>query len=321
MAAILVTEFLDPAGLEILSQAGEVHYDPDLWRDAAALRARVQEADALVVRNQTRVTRALLEETPIRVVGRLGVGLDNVDVRAAEALNVTVVVARGANATAVAEYVLAACFHFSRRLAWVGETTQAGQWDRTLGGTELQGKWLGIVGLGDIGQRLALRARALGMRVAAHDPAVLTTHWAVLDCDVALMPLDELLASADFVSLHVPLTPETRHLLNRDRLRLMKPTAYLINTARGGIVDEAALAQALRENRIAGCALDVREEEPPASPDPLASDERVLLTPHIAGLTAEARQRTSLLVAEDVVRVLTGQEPRAAVVKAKEGRV
>ncbi len=319
MATILVTEFLDSLGLDLLKEAGDVHYDPELWRDPAELKTRAQDAEALVVRNQTQVTRALLEDTPIRVIGRLGVGLDNIDVDAAEALGKVVVVGRGANATAVAEYVLAACLHFSRQLAAVSGTTKGGRWDRTLGGWELAGKTLGIVGLGDIGQRVALRAMAFGMRVAACDPEVLGTHWLVMEGRVTLRPLEELLAAADVVTLHVPLTSRTHHLLNAHRLKLMKPTAYLINTARGGIVDEEALWRVLQEERLAGAALDVREQEPPREPDALAGDDRVLLTPHIAGLTAEARQRTSRLVAEDVVRVLNGQAPRARV--AGRGRL
>jgi len=313
VAEILVTEFIDPLGLEILEQAGTVRYDPHIWKDAAALRARVRESDALVVRNQTAVTYDLLAESPIRVIGRLGVGLDNIDVRGARTLGIPVVVARGANAIAVAEYVLAACFHFSRQLADVSQDTREGHWNRTLGGIELYGKTLGIVGLGDIGQRLALRARSLGMRVIASDPAQLWTHWAAMDVNVELRSMDDLLASSDFVTLHTPLTAETRHLINAERLRLMKPTAYLINTARGGIVDETALWQAIQSGVIAGAALDVREKEPPTHPDPFTDHPRVLLTPHISGLTAEAQRRTARMVAEDVVRVLRGQEPQAAV--------
>lgn len=313
MAEILVTEFIDPIGLEILEGAGTVRYDPHIWKDAAALRARVRESDALVVRNQTAVTYDLLAGSPVRVVGRLGVGLDNIDIGGARALGIPVVVARGANAIAVAEYVLAACFHFSRQLADVSQDTREGHWNRTLGGFELYGKTLGIVGLGDIGQRLALRARALGMRVVASDPAQLWTHWAAMDANVELRSMDDLLASSDFVTLHTPLTAQTHHLMNADRLRRMKPTAYLINTARGGIVDEKALWEAIQTGIIAGAALDVREQEPPVQPDLLTDHPRVLLTPHISGLTAEAQKRTARMVAEDVVRVLRGQEPQAAV--------
>jgi len=313
VATILVTEFIDPVGLEILEAAGTVWYDPHLWKAPDALRSRVLEAEALVVRNHTVVTPALLAGSPVRVVGRLGVGLDNIDVGGVQALGIPVVVARGANAIAVAEYVLAACFHFSRQLADVSQDTRSGQWNRTLGGFELYGKTLGIVGLGDIGQRLALRARALGMRVVASDPAQLWTHWAAMDANVELCSLDDLLATSDFVSLHTPLTSQTRHFINADRLRMMKPSAYLINTARGGIVDEKVLWEAIQTGVIAGAALDVREQEPPGHPDPLARHPRVLLTPHISGLTGEAQRRTARMVAEDVVRVLQGQPPQAAV--------
>jgi len=313
MPEIVITEFIDPVGLEILEKAGHVTYEPRLWTDPAALRLAVQEADALIVRNQTPVNRDLLARSPVRVIGRLGVGLDNIDVAAARDKHIPVVVARGANAVAVAEYVLAACFHFTRQLADVSRDTRSGHWNRALGGRELYGKTLGIVGLGDIGQRLATRADALGMRVVAADPVQLPTHWAVMDAGVELLDLDRLLSVSDFVSLHVPLTPDTRHLLNAARISRMKPTAVIINTARGGVVDESALGAALRAGIISGAAVDVRETEPPGDPDPLADLSNVLLTPHISGLTAEAHQRTARMVAEDVVRILRGEPPRAAI--------
>ncbi|MCL6564662.1 MAG: hydroxyacid dehydrogenase, partial [Firmicutes bacterium] len=257
---ILVSESMHPLGINRLQEIATVQYDPLLYRDRKALLERMADATALVVRNQTVVDGELLQRAPrLKVVGRLGVGVDNIDLKTAAARGVTVVTARGANAVAVAEYVFACLLHFSRALGTVDEAVRRGRWDRTLGGSELWGKTLGIVGLGDIGQRVALRARAFGMLVMAADPVASETHWAVMELGVKLTDLSTLLTSADFVSLHLPLIPETYHLVGKKELLLMKPTACLINAARGGIVDEAALAEALTQGRLRGAALDVRE--------------------------------------------------------------
>lgn len=316
MKRIVITEMMDRQGIARLEQAGEVIYDPGLWDQPDALISKMATADALIVRNQTRVTDELLADAKmLRVIGRLGVGLDNIDVAAAKRRHIEVVAALGANAIAVAEFVLAYCFSQSRQLMAVDQDVRQGHWNRKLGGFELYGKTLGIVGLGDIGQRLALRAKALGFRVLAHDPVRLPTHWTVMEGQVQLVDLETLLGESDFVSLHVPLGPETRHLIGRDALSQMKSSAYLINTARGGIVDEAALLKAVESHTIQGALLDVREVEPPSKNDPLLSEPRIVLTPHISGLTQEAGVRTALLVADDVIRVLSDQAPRASVVR------
>lgn len=315
MSIIVVSEVMDSAGLAILSTVGEVHYDKNLWRDPETLRKWAREADALVVRNQTQVTESLLRQAgcQLKVVGRLGVGLDNIDLVAARAQGIVVVSALGANAVAVAEYVFAAMLHFSRALPTVDQSVREGRWDRTLGGFELYGKTLGLVGLGDIGQRIAIRARAFGLHTIAYDPWRLPNHVAVMDMGVELVSLVDLFHSSDFISVHVPLTEKTRGLIGEMALRNMKPSAVLINTARGGIVDEEALSLAVRRGDIAGAALDVRPQEPPTPDDFLTQEPRILLTPHIAGLTAEASVRTAETVATDVVRVLNGQAPLAAV--------
>jgi len=305
VATVVVSEPMHPEGVARLREVAEVDYDPVLFRDRAALLERVATAVALVVRNQTVVDEALLQQAErLRVIGRLGVGLDNIDLKAAAARAIPVVTARGANAVAVAEYVFACLLHFTRDLAGVDETVRRGRWDRTLGGTELWGKVLGIVGLGDIGQRVALRARAFGMRVMAADPVATSTHWAVMEAGVELTDLPTLLARSDFLTLHLPLTPETQHVIGRKELLLMKPSAYLINSARGGIVDEQALADALTHGRLQGAALDVREHEPPGPDDPLARVPRLLLTSHIAGLSEEATLRVARAVADGVTKVL-----------------
>ncbi|MDA8193925.1 MAG: hydroxyacid dehydrogenase [Thermaerobacter sp.] len=310
----MVSEIMDRAGLDRLRQAAEVRYDPKAWESADILSEQIVAADALVVRNQTRVTASLIQRAAaLKVVGRLGVGLDNIDLDAVRARHIPLVVARGANATAVAEYVLTCLLHFTRDLTGVGETVRQGRWDRTLGGKELHGKVLGLLGLGDIAQRVAWRAKSFGMTILAYDPWQLPTQLAVADLGVTLTTLPQLLATADFVSVHLPLTETTRHLLNRQTLAQMKTGSYLINTARGGVIDETALLASIETEKIAGAALDVREMEPPSPSDPLCHHPRILLTPHIAGLSSEANVRTAEMVADDVLRVLRGQAPLASV--------
>lgn len=306
---IIITEFIWSGAVDLLRAEHAVHAADDLWRRGDELRGLLAGAAALIVRNQTRVDAALLDAGPrLKVVGRLGVGLDNIDLAAAKARGVQVVFGRSANAIAVAEYVFAALFAVARRIAEASASTRAGGWDRKgFTGGELYGKTLGIVGLGDIGSRLALRARAFGMRVVASDPVITPSAFVPAELGVALLELDALLAEADYVSLHLPLTPASAGLFHAERLARMKPGAWLINTARGGVIDEAALADALRSGRPAGAILDVRAQEPPPNDDPLAALPNAILTPHIAGLTDESQTLTARIVAEDVLRVLRGE--------------
>lgn len=309
--SIVITEWM-PVGVDRLDAFAPTTYAPDLWRDRARLLGRIGDCEALIVRNQTQVNRELLARAPkLKVVGRLGVGLDNLDLDALRERGVTVVTGGNANAIAVAEYVIAAMLLLARRLHAADRSTKGGTWDRAAFGSggELYGKTLGLIGLGDIGTRVARRADAFGMRIIAHDPLITPHHFAAAELGVMLMPLDDVLRESDFVSLHVPLLPTTARLLDAERLARMKPTAILINTSRGGIVDEVALVHALREGRLAGAALDVRAHEPPSEADPLAQFDNVLLTPHIAGLTAESQARVCATVTEDVLRVLRGEKP------------
>lgn len=311
---IVISEVMDAVGLERLSASEEVHYDPLLWQSTDKLARWITQADAIIVRNQTAVTAALLSEAKtLKVVGRLGVGLDNIDLTAARAKDIAVVTAQGANAVAVAEYVFACLLRFTRDLETVGSSVRQGAWDRGLGGTELFGKTLGLIGLGDIAQRIVLRAQTFGMRILAYDPWQLATRMVTMELGVSLVAWEELLQASDFISIHVPLTDQTRHLIDAEALAQMQPGAYLINTSRGGVVEEAALLDAIRQGTLAGAALDVRRQEPPPPDDDLRVTERILSTPHIAGLTKEAGRRTALMVAEDVLRILSGQLALGAV--------
>ncbi|MEX2536648.1 MAG: hydroxyacid dehydrogenase [Trueperaceae bacterium] len=311
---VVVSEFLHEAALQLLGAGGGLHYDPELYARPDELRAALQDAGALLVRNQTKVTRSLLEGTRVAAVGRVGVGLDNIELPAVQQAGVTVTWAPGTNATSVAEYVIGSMLSLARNFLVASPKLHAGEWDRQAAvGFELQGKTLGIVGLGDIGGRVARRAQVLGMRIVASDPLVGPNSSAVQEFGVELLTLEELLAASDVVSLHAPLLPSTRGMIGQRALASMKPVAYLINTARGGLVDESALAQALKAGQLAGAALDVRDPEPPGSNDPLAGLPNVLLTPHIAGVTEESTKRACLHVAEDVLRVLAGERPLSEV--------
>lgn len=297
-ARILISEFMDQPAVDRLARRFDVQYRPKLVDDAAALEAALPAADAWIVRNRTQVRGRLLEAAKqVRVVGRLGVGLDNIDVAACQARGIEVIPATGANAESVAEYVVCVAMVLLRGAYFSTRAVEAGTWPRqTLSqGREAAGKLMGIVGYGSIGRLTARKAEALGMRVMSYDPQV---------PDASTRELDLLLESADVVSLHVPLTAETRGLIGRERLARMKHDAVLVNTARGGIVDEAALAAMLREGRLGGAALDVFENEPLAAGSPLAGAPRLLLTPHVAGVTVESNERVSALIAERVADAL-----------------
>jgi (S)-sulfolactate dehydrogenase len=304
---ILISEFMDAPAVEMLRARFDVDYRPKLVDDAAALEAALDGARAWIVRNRTQVRgRALEAANALRVVGRLGVGLDNIDTVACESRGIEVIPATGANAESVAEYVVTAALMLLRGAYFSTKAVEAGTWPRqTMSqGREAAGKVLGLVGFGGIGRLTARKAAALGMRTLGYDPLLPPTHGAWKEFATERRDLDALLAESDVVSLHVPLSPQTRSLLDATRLGLMKRDAVLVNTARGGIVDEAALAAMLRGGRLGGAALDVFENEPLPAGSVLAGAPRLLLTPHVAGVTAESNERVSALIAERVAACL-----------------
>lgn len=308
MAQIVISEFIDDCALPLLQAQHQVVYDPQLVDKPALLIEQARGAQALIVRNRTQVRGALLEAlTQCQVVGRLGVGLDNIDTAGCAARGITVAPATGANAASVAEYVIGTAFVLLRGAYTSTSAVAQGQWPRAalLDGRELAGKTLGLIGFGDIGQRCARLAQALGMTVIAHDALMPPNTEVKLDDGlVPLLNLDALLAQADIISLHVPLNEQTRGLINPARIAAMKPGAILINTARGGVVDEVALAQALQSAHLGGAALDVFEQEPLPNSAHFVNCPNLILTPHIAGLTREANQRVSLMVAQKVLHRL-----------------
>ena len=310
MYRIVISESMDATAVAVLARDFDVDYRPALVDDAAGLVKALAGADAWIVRNRSQVRGdALAAAARLRVVGRLGVGLDNIDLDACAARGIEVIPATGANAESVAEYVMAVAMILLRGAAYLSTTAvAAGRWPRQMlsQGREVSGKTMGLVGFGSIGRVTAGKAVAMGMRVIGFDPEVPADAAAWRESRVEPRTLDELLESADVVSLHLPLVASTRGLMSGERLARMKFGAILVNTARGGIVDEAALARALREGRLAGAALDVFEEEPLAAGSLLAEAPNLILTPHIAGVTLEANERVSNLVAERVAACLLG---------------
>ncbi len=274
MARVVISEFMDAPAVEQLRARFDVDYRPKLVDDSAALEAALPDADAWIVRNRTQVRGRLLAAAGrVRVIGRLGAGLDNIDLDECSRRDVKVIPASGANAESVAEYVITAAMGGLRGVFFSTRAVEAGTWPRHMlsQGREAAGKVLGLIGLGNIGQLTARKAAALGMRVIAHDKHLAPDAPAWRDVEAPPRTLDELLAESDIVSLHVPLTPETRGLLDREHLSRMKRDAMLINTARGGLVDEAALAAMLRAGQLGGAALDVFEQEPLPAGSPLAA--------------------------------------------------
>ncbi|MEL7487798.1 MAG: hydroxyacid dehydrogenase, partial [Pseudomonadota bacterium] len=268
--------------------------------------AAVADARALIVRNRTQVRGALLEAAAkLEVVGRLGVGLDNIDLEACAARGISVAPARGANDLPVAEYVVTAALVLLRGAWGASGAVAAGDWPRNaLIGREASGKQLGLVGFGAIARETATRAAALGMTVVAYDPFLDANDaaWGA----VAPMTLDALVATSDIISLHTPLTDETRHLVNADLIAKAKTDAIIINAARGGVVDEAALADAVKRGALGGAALDVFEEEPltAAGGAKFHGLDNIILTPHIAGVTTESNGRVSELTVRNVLKIL-----------------
>ncbi len=307
MSRIVITEFMDERAVAQLRAAHDVLYDAKLVDDAPRLLAEAAAADCIIVRNRTEVRGDLLAALKrCRVVGRLGVGLDNIDVPACEQRGMQVIPATGANALSVAEYVVATAMLLLRGSYQSTAAVAAGKWPRNAlsNGRETAGKTLGLIGFGSIGQLTARLARGLGMEVIAFDAMMPVGHPAFAECQTRGVGLDGLIKTADVISLHVPLVDSTRNLFNAERIAAMKPGAVLVNTARGGIVDDAALAAALKSGHLGGAAIDVFDTEPLPASAHFEGCPNLVLTPHIAGVTAEANERVSFLIADKVLEAL-----------------
>jgi len=296
MARVLICDHVEVDKLA-LGPGIEVVYKPTITKDE--LLAVVGEYEALIIRSRTKVDREVLDKgTRLKLVARPGTGLDNVDVEYAKSRGVAVVNSPESLIEAVSEHVILLMLALSRRLVQADLSTKAGKWEKnSLMGVELKGKTLGVVGLGRIGRRIAEIGKTLGMPVLFYD--VITIPPDVLSSlGAKVVSLDELFIASDYITLHVPMTPETAHMVGAQRIAQMKKTAVLVNTSRGGVIDEAALAGSLKEGRIAGAALDVFEKEPPSGE--IMSAPNTILTPHIGGQTEEAQANAIVVIGEKV---------------------
>jgi len=306
MPDIVITEFMDEEPVEDLKANYSVHWDKTLCEKPDEIKALIPDAIALIVRNRTPVTDDLLSAGPnLKVLGRLGVGLDNVDVEACERRGVTVCPATGSNNVSVAEYAICAMMMLLRGSFYSKEDVLAGKWPRNDNiGLEARGRTLGLLGYGMIGQSAARMAKGLDMTVIAHDPHVPfdAEGWSV----ATSVSIDDLLARSDILSVHTPLLPETRDLINANAMSKMKMGAYLINTARGGIINEDDLIAALKSGQIGGAALDVFVDEPLSSEEAakFADVPNLIMTPHISGVTEESSAAISRITVDNVLRVL-----------------
>ena len=298
---VVVAEKISSSAIDLLREPRWTIVTPD--QVEGKLAAQLQSADALIVRSAVQVDADLLEHArKLRVIGRAGVGVDNIDLDAATRKGIAVMNTPGANAIAVAEHALALMLAMARHISRANELMHAGKWEKkSLQGTELRGKTLGIVGLGRIGMEVARRARAFGMEIVAHDPFVSTA--VAKDQGIRLAKLEEVYAAADYLTLHVGLTPQTAGMINADSVKRMKRGVRLVNCARGELVDEAALAQAVKQGLVAGAALDVFTDEPLKN-SPLTAVENIILTPHIAGSTNEAQEAVGYQIAMQVKEYL-----------------
>lgn len=312
MPKVLVSDPIDQAGLDILSQVAQVDVNTGL--SAEKLVEIIPEYDALMIRSGTQVTKEIIEAgNLLKIIGRAGVGVDNVDVPAATRKGIVVVNSPEGNTIAAAEHAIAMMLSMSRHIPEANASVKGGKWERNrFLGVEVYKKTLGIVGLGKIGSHLAAAAKAMGMKLLAYDPFISTERADQLGC--RLVELELLMRESDYITLHIPKTPETLHLINAEVLSKMKPTARIINCARGGIIDEAALAEAIKEGKIAGAAIDVYEHEPLEADSPLRSvGQNIVLTPHLGASTAEAQVNVAIDVAEQIRDVLLGLPARSAV--------
>jgi D-3-phosphoglycerate dehydrogenase len=316
---IVVADRLGRAGLDMLRAMKGVEVVETSGQGVEALEAALADAVVLVVRSETKVTATLMGKAPrLKLIARAGMGTDTIDVEVATRHKIAVLTAPGANSNSVAEYTFALLLALARKLTAAAASLGAGRWDRkAFEGSELRGKVLGLLGLGRIGSRVASIGRAFGMTVVGHDPGLSAEQAEFLGLD--LLPLDAMLQNADVLSLHARLTPTTRHVLDERALGLVKRGVLIVNTARGALIDDAALVRALCDGRVGGAALDVYEAEPLAADSPLRTAPNVLLTPHLAASTAEAQTRVGIEIASAIGDALVKGDLRAAVNRAALG--
>jgi D-3-phosphoglycerate dehydrogenase / 2-oxoglutarate reductase len=309
---VFVADDVSDGGLQPLRDAG-FSVEKKIGLPAEKLREELTNSEGLIVRSETKVTSELLAGAPgLRVIGRAGVGVDNIDVRAATARGIVVMNAPDGNTITTAEHTIALLVALARRVPQANSSLKSGKWERKkFVGTELQGKTLGIIGLGRIGRVVASRARALGMKIIAHDPFIADEQ--TRDLEIQTAAVDEVLSRCDFLTVHTPLTRDTRNLIDATALAKMKTGARIINCARGGLIDESALCDAINSGKIAGAALDVFDQEPPPPDHPLLKLDQVIATPHLGASTTEAQEGVAFTVAEQMRDYLLHGSLRGAV--------
>jgi D-3-phosphoglycerate dehydrogenase len=302
---VLICDSIDQAGIESMKRAGlVVDYKPEI--KPTELVASAKDYEVIIVRSRTKVTEEVIDAAShAKIIARVGVGLDNVDVKSAEAKKIRVINAPEAASTAVAELAIGLMISLARSIPRADSETKKGNWiKKDLTGIQLSGKYLGIVGVGNIGRNLGRMAKSLRMNLIGYDIYPINRDY-INETAMIVTDLSTLLESADFITCHVPATPETKHMFNAERFAKMKPTAFLINTSRGEIIDESALYEALKAGKIAGAALDVFEAEPPTN-KLLLGLPNVICTPHIGAQTKEAQELASTVIAEKVIQILRG---------------
>ncbi len=308
---VLVSDPLHQAGIELLQKEVEVEVATGLSKEE--LIEKIKDKDALIVRSATKVTREVIEAGKnLKVIGRAGVGVDNIDLKAATERGIIVVNAPTASSITVAELTLGLMIALARNIPQANASLKAGKWEKKkFMGIELRGKTLGVIGMGRIGSQVVKKAKAFEMKCIAYDPYISKSVAEELGVEIA-ESLDELLKKSDFITLHVPLTDQTRHLINKEAIEKMKDGVYIINAARGGVIDEQALYEALKSGKVAGAALDVFEKEPPEG-NPLLTLDNFIGTPHLGASTQEAQRLAATIVCEDVLKVLKGEPPENVV--------
>lgn len=316
MFRVLVSDKLGTAGLEMLEKAADADYDMKTGLSKEELLAIMPEYDGLIIRSGTQADADVLAAgKKLKVVGRAGIGVDNIDIPAATAKGIVVMNTPGSNSVATAEQTMALMLTVSRHTVPAHNSLAAREWNRSqFAGVELYGKVLGIVGLGRIGRLVAERAKAFGMTVLAHDPYVKAEDAAKLG--VSLVNLERVFSQADYLTLHTAVTPQTSKMINRPAIKKMKKGVIIINVARGKLIDEAALTEALQEGYVKAAALDVYTSEPPAADNPLIGLPNVLHTPHLGASTAEAQRNVATQIVGQVLDCLRGVETRNAVNKS-----
>jgi D-3-phosphoglycerate dehydrogenase len=303
--SVLICDSINQTGIDILKKAGmKVDYKPNILTDE--LLSIVKDYQVILVRSRTKITREVIQAASnAKIIARAGVGLDNIEVTAAEDKGIRVINAPEAAINAVSELTVGNMISLARSIPLADSEMKRGKWiKKNLMGTELSGKYLGIVGVGNIGRNVGRIAKALRMNLIGYDPYPIDRDY-IKEVGLIVTDLNTLVQSADFITCHVPLLEETKHLFNAELISNMKSTAYIINASRGGVIDETALYNALCDGSIAGAALDVFETEPPLN-NPLIGLSNVICTPHIGAQTKEAQELTSIVIAEKIIQIIRG---------------